>query len=134
MANPLARAMMDRMSKKNGKEKTNNYGQTPERLSNLGKQEEALLSGVIRKTVGTPEVVGSSGKSNHQGKNVQLQDLVKNTSGAEEKSREKSLKGDNNQGVKNPYQPVEVKTSVIANPGKGVAAVSLKSLGKGNTP
>ncbi len=140
MANPLARVMMDQMSKKNGKIKAENCGEPVERLSNLGKREEAIISKVIHKTQGTMEMGRSSDKGNYRGKKVQLQDLVKNTSVKEDQGAEASRKNEKHRiekntehQVKNPYQKKEVKTSVIPNPGKGVSAVSLKSLGKGNT-
>ncbi len=140
MANPLARVMMDQMSKKNGKINAENCGEPMERLSNLGKREEAIISSVIHKTQGTMEVGKPSGKPNFQGKKVQLQDLVKNTSVTENQGMETSRQNENprlekhrDHQVKNPYQKKEVKASVVANPGKGVSAVSLKSLGKGNT-
>lgn len=139
MANPLARVMMDQMSKKNGQVKTENPSEPMERLSNLNPREEGILTKVIHNSHRPVEATKDSGKTGFRGQRVQLQDLVKNTSDNVSESSEKPRKQDEkemeknkDQKVKNPYKKVAVTSSVVANPGKGVSAVSLKSLGKGN--
>ncbi len=139
MANPLARVMMDQMSKKSGIIKTEDPSESLESVSNINTREEAIITSVIHNTHKTLDGTTTSAAANYQGKKMQLQDLVKNTSEKEEERIEKPLQNrkneiekDPNQPVKNPYNKGEVKSSVVANPGKGVSAVSLKSLGKGN--
>jgi hypothetical protein len=142
MANPLARVMMDQMSRKNGKIKTSYTAESLGKVSNLDSKEEAILSRVIHKNQIIREGTKEKRTSDYQGKKVELQDLVRNTSAKEHNSEKKASQADNKKNnvavtneihkVKNPYNKTEVRSSVIANPGKGVSAVSLQSLGKGN--
>jgi len=139
MANPLARVMMDQMSKKNGTVKRNNDAGIVETKKNLDEREEAIISSVIHRNHQSLDASNTSMPRAFQGKKVQLEDLVKNTSDQESNKIEKPLQQRSNkteknedQQVKNPYNKGSVISSVVANPGKGVSAVSLKSLGKGN--
>lgn len=138
MANPLARVMMDQMSKKNGKLKRNTDSIRMETKTNLDQKEEAMISSVIHSNNKTMDTTNASSAPVFKGKKVQLQDLVKNTSEKESKSMEKPMQQSKNeieknedQQVKNPYEKAAVTSSVVANPGKGVSAISLKALGKG---
>ena len=139
MANPLARVMMDQMSKKSGKLTGNNHSRIVETKRNLDQQEEAMISGVIHRNQKRSDAANTSMPRAFQGRKVQLGDLVSNTSHKESMNTEKPLEKRKNktepkeeQPVKNPYKKAAVTSSVVANPGKGVSAVSLKSLGKGH--
>jgi hypothetical protein len=142
MANPLARVMMDQMSRKNGKIKTGYTSESLEKVSNLDSKEEAIISKVIHKKQRPSEGADEKSTSNYQGKKVELQDLVRNTSANEHNRDKKASQAKNAKHnetesniihkVKNPYNKTEVRSSVIANPAKGISAVSLQSLGKGN--
>lgn len=139
MANPLARVMMDQMSKKSGKLTKNNDSRIVETKTNLDQQEEAMISGVIHRNQKTSDATNTSMPRAFQGRKVQLGDLVNNTSHTESMNTEKPLEKRKSktepkeeQPVKNPYKKATVTSSVVANPGKGVSAVSLKSLGKGH--
>ncbi len=130
MANPLARVVMDQMSKKNGTAKTHTCSGDHEGKRNLDAGEEKLISGVIHGSRQRPKAAtGGNPSSNHRGNKVSLKDLVEKPPS---KSREPSGPPPETGAVKDPYHRGGVKTSVIANPGKGVSSVALKSLGKGN--
>ena len=139
MANPLARVMMDQMSKKNKSIKTNTCSDTPERERNLDAREEEMISGLIHGSRGNLEVANGKSSSDARGKKVKLEDLVKKSSEKAEEPQEKPSKPEKHSRakektspVKDPYNKGGVKTSVIAKPGKDVVPVGLKSLGKGN--
>lgn len=140
MANPLARVVMDQMSRKH-RDKSTNTGSNPvEETRNLDTEEERMIAGVIHGSRKKPET-GTSRESagKHRGKKVALEDLVKEPTSKEyptsqESPEENRPSGTKNKAseVKNPYHKGGVKSSVIANPGKDVSSVALKSLGKGN--
>ncbi len=139
MANPLARVMMDQMSKKSGKIKSNTYDEQLESRRNLDEREEAILSGLIHHSDENPQATSFAKTSNHRGKRMKLEDIAAGNSSTGSQISEtpstnhkKSVETKSRGAVKDPYGKGSVRTSVVANPGKGVSSVSLQSLGKRN--
>lgn len=137
MANPLARVMMDQMSKKSGKIKPKSYTAEVENKRNLDAREEAIITGIIHNSEDIQQGSSPTSTSNFRGKRIKLEDIATKDSKSKSEKDEtsskhqyESVEKESRSNVKDPYNKGVVNTSVIPNPGKGVSTVSLKSLGK----